>query len=70
MSLCVPLPTTKIHLIFKIFLNIECKYFDFIYDNKNITLSDLKKKAKYFISKEKKKSEFFDLEMVLLDENK
>ena len=70
MSLCVPLPTTKIHLIFKIFLNIECKYFDFIYDNKNITLSDLKQKAKYFISKEKKKSEFFDLEMVLLDENK
>ena len=70
MSLCLSLPKTKTHFIFKIFIGIECKYLDFIYENKNITLLDLKKKAIDFISKEKKSTDFFDLEMVLLDENK
>ena len=69
MSLCVPLPKTKILLIFKIFIDVECKYFEFKYESNN-TILDLYKKAKEFVSAQKQKSEIFDLEMVLLDENK
>ena len=69
MSLCVPLPKTKILLIFKIFIDVECKYFEFKYESNN-TILDLYKKAKEFVSAQKQKSELFDLEMVLLDENK
>ena len=68
-SLCVPLPKAKTHLIFKIFIDTECKYLDFHYENKS-TILDLKKKAIEFISSLKKDSDIFDLETVLLDENK
>ena len=70
MSLCVPLPKTKTFYKFKIFIEYECKYLDFIYEDKS-TILDLKQKAKEFISKEKKNvPNNYDLEMVLLDENK
>ena len=68
-SLCVPLPKAKIHLHFKIFLDMEYKCLDILYSEKQ-TLEDLKKAAIDFILPFRKGAQFFDLEMVLLDEYK
>ena len=68
MSLCLPLQKTKKHLIIKIFCDMECKYLDFE-SNEMSTIADLKKQALDFILPlENFKN--FDLELVLLDENK
>ena len=69
LSLCVPLPKAKVHFIFKIFMEFECKYLEYQYTDKN-TVSDLKKAAIDFISPFIKDKQYFDLELVLLDENK
>jgi hypothetical protein len=70
MFLCLPLPKTKIHLLFKVIFGIECKLFNFDY-SENSTLLDLKNKAIEFIKMIKQSSKaYFDLEIVHLDKNK
>ena len=69
LSLCVPFPKKKINFSFKIFMSLECKYLEFQYTN-TTTVSDLKALAKDFVSPFAKDSQNFDLELVLLDENK
>ena len=69
LSLCVPLPKLRIHVIFKIFIGLECKFFDIEYDEK-CTLLELKKKVIEYVKPYIQDFKFFDLEMVLLDENK
>ena len=69
MSLCLPLPKAKKHLIIKIFCELECKYLDF-QSNEKSTIMDLKQQANDFILSSESKSQIFDLEIVLLDENK
>ena len=68
-SLCVPIPKARIHLHFKIFLDMGYKILDILYNEKQ-TIEDLKKAAIDFISPFRKDTQFFDLEMVLLDEYK
>ena len=50
-------------------MEFECKYLEYQYTDKN-TVSDLKKAAIDFISPFIKDKQYFDLELVLLDENK
>ena len=69
LSLCVPFPKRKINYSFKIFMELECKYLEFQYTNAT-TVADLKEKAIEFVSPFTKSSQYFDLELVLLDENK
>ena len=69
LSLCVPLPKLRIHVIFKIFIGLECKFFDIEYDEK-CTLLELKQKVIEYVKPYIQDFKFFDLEMVLLDENK
>ena len=69
MSLCVPFPKRKINYSFKIFMELECKYLEFQYTN-TTTVEDLKTLAIEFVSPYTKNSQYFDLELVLLDENK
>ena len=70
MSLCVPLPKTKTHLLFKIFIDTECKYLDFLYEDKSTILDAKQKAIKYISDFGKESSSTFDLEVVLLDQNK
>ena len=67
-SLCVPLIKPKKILKCKIFCNTICKYLNFEY-NEDSTILDLKNSAFQLISQLKKDS-LFDLETVILDNNK
>ena len=70
MFLCLPLPKSQIHLMFKVFCGIECKIFDFEYFE-NCTLLDLNNRAFEFIKTCKQsQTAYFDLEIVQLDYNK
>ena len=70
MFLCLPLPKSKKNLTFKIFLGIECKTFEFEYFDK-CTILDLRNKVFEHIKEvSQSQSNFFDLQIVLLDSNK
>ena len=74
MFLCLPLPKIKPSLTIKIIRGNECKTFDFEFFE-NCTIADLKNKAlEAYIKNEKIESKqslkLFDLETVLINENK